>query len=268
MLQIVQELKGDPDSFLDDPTRFDYFYAIYLLAQFRVKELYPLLVDILSLPGDSLEMLFGDALTEDLGRILATVYNGEPEPLMRLIENPEADGYVRGQALYALASLVFHEQLDRAFVVDYMKQLLTGKLRDVNPDMNAHIIHCCTHLYPEEVMEEIEALYARGEVETFFIDRESVRSTLQSAKEDVLHRYRQERNYQYMQDVVTELQGWAAFQRDEKREAFRPATAKAALRSMQPSEPKQNPAVKTEKIGRNEPCPCGSGLKYKKCCGK
>jgi preprotein translocase subunit SecA len=24
----------------------------------------------------------------------------------------------------------------------------------------------------------------------------------------------------------------------------------------------------TEKIGRNEPCPCGSGLKYKKCCGK
>lgn len=22
------------------------------------------------------------------------------------------------------------------------------------------------------------------------------------------------------------------------------------------------------KIGRNEPCPCGSGAKYKKCCGK
>lgn len=23
-----------------------------------------------------------------------------------------------------------------------------------------------------------------------------------------------------------------------------------------------------KKIGRNEPCPCGSGKKYKKCCGK
>ncbi|WP_162148159.1 SEC-C metal-binding domain-containing protein [Listeria floridensis] len=22
-----------------------------------------------------------------------------------------------------------------------------------------------------------------------------------------------------------------------------------------------------KKIGRNEPCPCGSGIKYKKCCG-
>jgi uncharacterized protein YecA (UPF0149 family) len=23
----------------------------------------------------------------------------------------------------------------------------------------------------------------------------------------------------------------------------------------------------TAKIGRNDPCPCGSGKKYKKCCG-
>jgi len=25
---------------------------------------------------------------------------------------------------------------------------------------------------------------------------------------------------------------------------------------------------KVVKIGRNEPCPCGSGKKYKKCCGR
>lgn len=24
--------------------------------------------------------------------------------------------------------------------------------------------------------------------------------------------------------------------------------------------------IKKEKIGRNDPCPCGSGKKYKKCC--
>lgn len=30
---------------------------------------------------------------------------------------------------------------------------------------------------------------------------------------------------------------------------------------------KQRPIVST-KVGRNEPCPCGSGTKYKKCCGK
>ncbi|MDR0879577.1 MAG: SEC-C domain-containing protein [Clostridioides sp.] len=31
---------------------------------------------------------------------------------------------------------------------------------------------------------------------------------------------------------------------------------------------KSKTIVKEEKIGRNEPCPCGSGKKYKKCCGK
>jgi SWIM/SEC-C metal-binding protein len=25
--------------------------------------------------------------------------------------------------------------------------------------------------------------------------------------------------------------------------------------------------VKSKKIGRNDPCPCGSGKKHKKCCG-
>ena len=30
----------------------------------------------------------------------------------------------------------------------------------------------------------------------------------------------------------------------------------------------QTPIVNAEKIGRNEPCPCGSGKKYKKCCGR
>ena len=30
----------------------------------------------------------------------------------------------------------------------------------------------------------------------------------------------------------------------------------------------RKPVVKTVKVGRNDPCPCGSGKKYKKCCGQ
>jgi len=30
----------------------------------------------------------------------------------------------------------------------------------------------------------------------------------------------------------------------------------------------QKPIVRAPKIGRNDPCSCGSGQKYKKCCGK
>jgi preprotein translocase subunit SecA len=36
-----------------------------------------------------------------------------------------------------------------------------------------------------------------------------------------------------------------------------------------PTAEKRAPIVnKTQKVGRNDPCPCGSGKKYKKCCGK
>jgi uncharacterized protein YecA (UPF0149 family) len=32
--------------------------------------------------------------------------------------------------------------------------------------------------------------------------------------------------------------------------------------------PKLKPIKAELKVGRNDPCPCGSGKKYKKCCGK
>ena len=30
----------------------------------------------------------------------------------------------------------------------------------------------------------------------------------------------------------------------------------------------KEPVKNENKIGRNDPCPCGSGKKYKNCCGK
>jgi len=53
----------------------------------------------------------------------------------------------------------------------------------------------------------------------------------------------------------------AAFQRRKKREleAARMAGAGAAEAVQQ--------VVRGDKVGRNDPCPCGSGKKYKKCCG-
>ena len=44
--------------------------------------------------------------------------------------------------------------------------------------------------------------------------------------------------------------------------------ARAALRAGQSPRRTGAPATTTKTPGRNEPCPCGSGLKYKKCCGR
>jgi preprotein translocase subunit SecA len=34
-----------------------------------------------------------------------------------------------------------------------------------------------------------------------------------------------------------------------------------------PGEKQKTVVREGEKVGRNDPCPCGSGKKYKKCCG-
>src|SRR5690606_6690665 len=41
----------------------------------------------------------------------------------------------------------------------------------------------------------------------------------------------------------------------------------AALRTNRGEERTQKPVTVDEKVGRNDPCPCGSGKKYKKCHG-
>jgi preprotein translocase subunit SecA len=50
-----------------------------------------------------------------------------------------------------------------------------------------------------------------------------------------------------------------------------PGTARkmAALASGGAGGGKQEPPKAAgKKVGRNDPCPCGSGKKYKKCCGR
>ncbi|MGM0414598.1 MAG: SEC-C metal-binding domain-containing protein, partial [Bacillota bacterium] len=42
---------------------------------------------------------------------------------------------------------------------------------------------------------------------------------------------------------------------------------KERMQTNQNQQPKQEPIVKPDEPGRNDPCPCGSGKKYKRCCG-
>lgn len=53
-----------------------------------------------------------------------------------------------------------------------------------------------------------------------------------------------------------ELPQWDSILSEERRkELYKQQKASGTIR-------------KGAKVGRNDPCPCGSGLKYKKCCGK
>src|SRR5713226_8632959 len=83
-----------------------HLYAMFLLAQFRETRAYPLVVRFASLPGDLLDSLCGDFITEDLGQVLASVCGGELAGIQSLIENEEADEWARGAALSSLVTLV------------------------------------------------------------------------------------------------------------------------------------------------------------------
>ncbi len=53
-----------------------------------------------------------------------------------------------------------------------------------------------------------------------------------------------------------ELEGWDGILSVETRKAITKDYNRSRI------------VVKEDRVGRNDPCPCGSGKKYKKCCGK
>ena len=63
-----------------------HLYAMFLLAQFRETRAYPFVVRFASLPGDLLDSLCGDFITEDLGAVLASVCGGELAAIQSLID--------------------------------------------------------------------------------------------------------------------------------------------------------------------------------------
>jgi preprotein translocase subunit SecA len=65
-----------------------------------------------------------------------------------------------------------------------------------------------------------------------------------------------------------------AFMKDMAEGRFQTETEKQAEQAIEASsktdaeEKKKEPIKKGKTIGRNEPCPCNSGKKYKNCCGR
>ena len=52
------------------------------------------------------------------------------------------------------------------------------------------------------------------------------------------------------------------------REIKRESVVKVTATNHQDNSLGAQPTVKKEKVGRNDLCPCGSGKKYKQCCGQ
>ena len=240
-----------------------HLYALFLLAQFREIRAYPLLVRFASLPGELLDSLCGDFITEDLGRILASVCGGELAGIQTLIENESTDEWVRGAALSSLVALVAAGQKDRDEIVSYFASLYRGRLERKWSNVWDSLVSYSSDLYAAELLSDIERAYQERLVDPGFITLANVRRDLAIGQEFVLARIVGDPHRRLVSDTVAEMEWWACFHQNRTGDTVRTASASGPPPSGHPHPIRRG----TPKIGRNEPCPCRSGKKYKKCCG-
>jgi len=232
-----------------------HLYAMFLLAQFREVLAYPLVVKFASLPGELPHSLCGDFITEDLGRVLASVCGGDLAGIQSLIENEAVEEWVRGAALSSLVTLVAAGQKSRDEIVSYFAELFRGKLEREFSHVWNELVSCAADLYPGELMADIERAYEDGLVEPGYIGWADVSDDLARGKDQMLARLVETSHHRLVEDTVREMEWWACFHEDKRARLPAPRTASVQVKQNKP------------KTGRNDPCPCGSGKKFKKCCG-
>jgi hypothetical protein len=265
LLSVVEAIATNPT---ETAKRQDYMlpvFTLYLLAQFREKRAYPFIAKMFSAPGDTSYELMGDTVTEGLKRILASVYDGNPAPLHGLIENEEADESVRDAAVNALVMLEHTGQMPRAEVVEYFRSLLRGKLQRTPSFVWDGLVCAVADLPAPELLEEVRQAYAENLVDESVEDLEGIERDLAAPKP------RSPQRHILITDAIAEMEHWACFGQEdwappEPSEAQIPLPQSPTPVSVDYVAPK--PYVREPKIARNEPCPCGSGKKYKKCCGR
>ncbi len=213
LLRILEDAAEDPEGLPEGYTA--HTYAMFLLAQFREERAYPLLVDFVSTPGEIVMDLCGDTVTEDLGRILASVSGGDPSLIKSLVEDEEAHEFVRSAALTGLVSLVVCGEMSRQELIDYLRRLLHMDIPRRKDIVWSAIVSAALDLYPEgQVYEDIQEACADGRVGLNFVGLSDVDRTLSWDKEEVLRRTREDVHHQLVEDVVSEMEWWACFDRE------------------------------------------------------
>ena len=234
-------------------------YALFLLAQFREVRAYPLVINLMNLPEEKLDDLIGDSITENLDRILASVCDGDTSLIEDLIESPEPYEYARGAGVSALKILAATNDKSRDEIMAYYKTLFNERLERSGSHVWNELISCATRLHPEDVYDEIVAAYKEGLADDCYMTLDDVERVHDMSREKVLGRLATA-TMGYIEDTIREMHWWPCFNENNREQ---PRTVFEEISPPPPTSP-----MPIQKIGLNDPCYCGSGRKYKKCCGR
>ena len=132
--------------------------------------------------------------------------------------------------------------------------------------------------YGEKLMRELERVVMLRVVDEYWMDQIDAMDDLKQgitlrayAQEDPVVAYKRE-GYEMFEAMIQAIREEtvrrifiARIKTDEELKREKVAKEAAAV-STGDKTVKQQPVRKGKKVGPNDPCPCGSGKKYKKCC--
>lgn len=129
---------------------------------------------------------------------------------------------------------------------------------------------------PQEISEEFEKVITLQVVDNYWMEHINTMSHLREgihlrgyAQEDPLRAYTME-GFELFDSMLQKIDKDITIfllKAEIRHNVERKAVSKKQITNESDDTAKRTPK-KSKKIGRNDPCPCGSGKKYKQCCGK
>lgn len=235
-----------------------HFYALFLLGQFQDRESFYKIMEMVSLSEDEVDYLLGDAVTDGLRDILYHTYNGDIDLLKMSIQNRHISEYARSSMLDVMGQLYLDRSLEESEWKEFLKEIVyDGREYDYIYNAVQHVL-CQCHF--ADMLPEIRYMFDRAVLD------EIVMGKYDSCVDAMFEYQEQEGRFcKASINAADTLRHWAMFTEnsDSGRDAISKKDYKKMLRGI---EREWNEPVKKTKIGRNDPCPCGSGKKYKFCC--
>jgi hypothetical protein len=189
------------------------------------------------------------------------------DEVLTLIRNRELNEYVRWAFQTGLVYLAAGGLRSREEIVGHLRAILLEAIENEDHEAVLAAVHSLHDLYPEEAYDDIKRAYDLGLVDEFMICLEDFDRQFTRGRDRVLQQLQE--GPAYIEDTVEMLRHWAAFQPRKPKPAVNPTPRTHSPRPLPPPLAEQNPTNGNvqPRVGRNEPCPCGSGKKFKKCCG-
>jgi hypothetical protein len=247
---------------LDTPDQRLLFRGIHILGGRQLSAAFRPFVEFLRGPFDRVEM-FGDAITETLAKILAGLFDGSDEPLRALIVDQKVDPFVRSAGLRAMGTLCFDRRIDREKFTAFLRQLDEARLLADDDDILWNAWMCVIGvLGMTDLAEQVRTAFADGRIEPSMCSEKDFDRLLDEALARPDDRGRLDGEQMgVVEDVLAELETYPPWN-DPENEVTDEDLLDWAAEDLA-LHPVRNPF---RNVGRNDPCPCGSGKKFKKCC--